>query len=416
MSATLDSENVFKARMSSVGLDPALAADLITAGLNTMSKLAFICGIQPGVSDDKPFVTAIYDILARDPQANPIPALQISFLRRLWFESHTTVMSEVKHRLEQTEETLPKKLPLVEREARRKTQVAKLAGVDLTGHLEPAHSLIDFVWSLRESETLKYVDPCKCGSRESEIKGSKKETFLKTDSSGRLFSSSRDVVTSADTSNEYRLRIALQRRSLALDQVDIIPYSSSERYHDELYALTMRQVPPSHFPITTSQILEADKTVWARCAQLCRDGLSPSAGKYPFEDALMLARTDPVVISILQPLPKPFQQAAWQRQSPYGDDNRRTQFSPDKGKGKDGKGKKGGRGRGPKGSGKGKEQRDNWLPSGLKGKPRTRDGSKICYSFNLGSCQTTGSKCERGAHVCTACNEGHAYINCPKKN
>ena len=412
MSATLDSENVFKARMAAVGLDPTLSADLITAGLNTMSKLAFICGVQPGVSDDKPFINSVYEILHRDPTSAPIPTLQLSFLRRLWFESHTTVMSEVKHRLEQTEETLPKKLPLVEREARRKAQVLKLAGVDLSGHLEPAHSLVDYVWSLRESETLKYVDPSKCGSRESEIKGSKRESFLKTDSSGRLVIMSKDIITSADTSTEYRLRIALQRRSLAMDQVDILPYSISERYHDELYALTMRPVPPSHMPITTTQILEADKTVWARCAQLCREGLSPKVGKYPLEEALLQARTDPVVISILQPLPKPVQATSSWRPAPY---NNATSSNDGHNKGdrKGGKGKKGYL----KGNGKGKTTfSQNWLPKGLKGRPTTKSGEKICYAFNLGTCHTTGPKCERGSHVCTACNEGHAYVNCPKKN
>ena len=421
MSATLDSENVFKARMEAIGVDATLSAELIAAGLNTMSKLSFICGIQPGVSDDKPFIQSIYDILSKDPAAHPIPALQLSFIRRLWFESHTTVMSEVKHRLEQTEESLPKKLPLVEREARRKAQVAKLVGVDLTGHLEPAHSVIDFVWSLRESDALKYVDPGKCGSRESEIKGSAKETFIKTDSSGRLVSTSREQLTSADTSTEYRLRLALQRRSLALDQVDLLPYGVSERYRDQLFALTMRPVPATHSAISISQVLEADRTVWARCAQICREGLSPKAGIYPLENALLEARSDPVVISILQPMVRPLQ-TNWNRSAPYGEQSQSSNWKPDYRGGKgdsSGKGKKGGKGRGVKGrggEGSFKAGNANWLPQGLKGKQLTKSGEKICYSYNLGTCQTTGSKCDRGNHVCTFCNEGHPYIQCPKKN
>jgi hypothetical protein len=34
----------------------------------------------------------------------------------------------------------------------------------------------------------------------------------------------------------------------------------------------------------------------------------------------------------------------------------------------------------------------------------------------LGTCQTTGTRCERGHHVCTLCNEGHPYVQCPRKN
>ena len=416
MSAVLDSENVFRARMTTLGLEPTLAEDLITRGLTSMSKLAFLCGIQPGVADDKPFITSIYELLTRDPSTHPISTIQLSILRRLWFESHTAVMSEVKHKMEQTEDTLPKKLPLAEREARRKIQMAKLSGVDLSGILEPAHSLVDFVWSLREAETLKYIDPAKCGSRESEIKGVKKEAFLKTDSSGRLVTVNREQATSADTSTEYRLRLALQRRSLAMDQVDILQYSVSERYHEDLFALTMRPVPATHLPISVQQILEADRTVFARCAQLCRDGLTVRAGSYPLEEALREAKSDPVVVSILQPMIKP-SGSSTVRSSPYNNYNQHSgkgngdnQYRGFQRKG-DGKGKKGGKSRSNKG-----HRGGGWLPEGLKGKPKTKRGENICYAYNLGTCPTTGHRCDRGVHVCSMCNENHPYIQCPKKS
>ena len=418
MSATLDSENVFKARALAIGLEPALLTDLINAGLTTMSKLAFLCGIQPGTSDDKPFVLAIHEILTRDPDTAAIPTLQMSLIRRLWFESHTGVMAEVKHRLEQTEESLPKKLPLVEREARRRLQSVKLSGVDLTGHLEPAHSLVDFVWSLKEADTLQYVDPAKCGSRESELKGNKVDSYLKTDSSGRVVTVNKDRITNADTSTEYRLRLALQRRSLALDQVDILPYAWSERYHDDLFALTMRQVPNTHVPISISQVMEADRTVWARCAQICRNGLSPQLGKYPFEEALVSAKSDPVVLSILQPMSKP---ASGERSFPYqrdyfksGKGDSKPYF--DSGKGRGGKQDKGGRGKGNGKGGKGKKGKMDSLPMNLRGRRVTTSGDRICFNYNLQTCETTGSRCDRGVHVCCFCNENHPYATCPKKN
>ena len=419
MAASLDSEHVFSARMHSLGLDATLAQELVDAGVTSMSKLAFICGVQPGVTDDKPFVQAIYDVLQRDSAARPIPTMQVALLRRLWFESHTCVMAEVKHKLEQTEESLPKKLPLVEREARRKLQVAKLTGVDLTGILEPAHSLIDYVWSLRESDTLKYVDPSKCGSRESEIKGQKKEQFLRTDTSGRLVTYSKELVTSADTSNEYRLRLALQRRSLALDQVDILPYAISERYHDEFFALTMRQVPSSHSPISINQLMEADRTVWARCAQLCRDGLAPTSGVYPLEEALRLAKVDPVVISILQPMLKATTSNREHRTAPYqkggGKGSHRSKFES-RGKG-DGNFQYSNSGFRDSGKGKGgKKGKRGWLPPGLKGNQTTRNGERICFAYNLQTCGVNGNKCEKGLHVCTLCNEAHPFSQCTKRN
>ena len=65
MSATLDSTNVFKARAIAIGVDPAIFTEFVTAGLTTMSKLSFLCGIQPGSADDKPFLLAIRDLKAR---------------------------------------------------------------------------------------------------------------------------------------------------------------------------------------------------------------------------------------------------------------------------------------------------------------------------------------------------------------
>ena len=83
-------------------------------------------------------------------------------------------------------------------------------------------------------------------------------------------------------------------------------------------------------------------------------------------------------------------------------------------------GKKGGKasGKGKKGKG-GKSTKGaklDWLPQGLKGRQTTKSGERVCYSFNLQTCQTTGAKCEKGVHVCCFCNEGHPYLQCPKRN
>ena len=287
MSGTMmESEPVFKARCKSMGITDNYVQQLIDNDIKTMGKLAFVCGVQPGQADDKEFVDVMKNVLALDP----IPVGTLSALRRLWFEANTMAIQDVKSRYEKTEETLPRRLPLPEREHRRAFQQASLSGVLVEGNLEPAHVLVDLCMAIKEDDIIKYISPEQCISREQEIKGLKRESLIKTDGQGQLKAVTKDVVPQADVSSEYRLRLALQRRSLALDQMGLMSYQESEKYHNYLYDLLMRTVPVTHRNITVPQLLEADKHIWSRMAEYCRTGLAVDpAGSYPMESALQKA-------------------------------------------------------------------------------------------------------------------------------
>ena len=400
----MESKAVFEARCKSVGLKEPTIKALKDADIDTMAKLAFICGTQPGSADDKEFVICMKDTLKVDP----IPVGTLSALRRLWFESSAMAINEVKSRYEKTDETVPKKMPLPEREHRRQVQQGMYPGIKIEGNLEPSHSLIDFVMSMKDEEVVRYVDPQSCVSREQEVKGSKKETIIRADTSGQLRSVTKDQLPSADISTEYRLRLALQRRSLALDQLNLLPYHESEAYHSYIYDLLMRSVPSSYRPITVSQIMEADKHVWARMSEYCRDGLVVDvAGTYPMERALKKALLDPITVSLLQPLPahshSSHSESSGHRQAPY--------LQSQSGKGSKG-GPKGWRS--GKGHGKGQKGKAR-LPEGLEGSSVTSKGKRICFGFNLGSCKDRN--CMKGLHVCCKCgSNGHSFQQCPDKN
>jgi hypothetical protein len=298
--AMMESEAVFKSRCEAVGLSVATITALETAQLTTMAKLAFVVGVQPGSQDDKEFQEVMKQVLSVDP----VPVGTLSSLRRLWFEANAMAINEVKSRYEKTEDSVPKKLPLPEREHRRVHQQTALAGLKIEGNLEPAHSLVDMAMNIKEEDIIRYICPTTCISREQEVKGLKKETLIKADAQGQLRSITKDNSPSADISSEYRLRLALQRRSLALDQMNLIPYQKMEDYHNYLYDLLLRSVPSTHRNITVTQLLEADKHVWSRMAEYCRSGLKVTAsGTYPMESALDRAMLDPITTSLLQPLP-----------------------------------------------------------------------------------------------------------------
>jgi hypothetical protein len=413
MSNTLmESEPVFNARCAAVGLNAATIQALQASDITTMAKLAFVSGVQPGSTDDKEFVEIMKTVLSVDP----VPVGTLSALRRLWFEANAMAINEVKSRYEKTEEgsSTMKKLPLPEREHRRAAQQRMLQGVLIEGNLEPAHCLVDLALAIKEDDIVRWIEPALCISREQEIKGLKRENIIRADAAGVLKSVNKDTVPGADLSTEYRLRLALQRRSLAMDQMSLLTYVKSEQYHNMLFDLMMRAVPSSHRPIGVGQILEADKHIWSRVAEYCRNGVQVDAsGVYPIETALDKALLDPITVSLLQPLPAG---ASYSSTKSPAHDDRPTPYH-DYSKGSDfGKGRKG-RGKGKKG--KGKNQYNNnsngpFLPKGLQGSAVSKSGKRICFGFNLGSCSSTN--CQKGQHICCKCFGQHSFQECPSKN
>lgn len=226
----LDSAPVFESRLLAAGVEAAHVALITAAGITSLAKLAFLTSCQPGIGDDKPLLDEVAKILQFDAAAgNPMPLAVASTIRRVWFEAHSVAMAEVRNKIERSEESQPRKLPLPEREARRSAQPGRLSGILIEGALEPSCSLIDFVFTMREDEQVKYLDPSLCTNRESEIKGIKKESFVKLETNGVLKAVQRDVRITADIGSEYKLKMALQRRSLALDQLDLAVYLDSEK-------------------------------------------------------------------------------------------------------------------------------------------------------------------------------------------
>ena len=67
----------------------------------------------------------------------------------------------------------PKKVGVAERNARMDQLRAQLAGVSLTGQLEPSHALLDMAVQQWETRCLKYIGPEKCHSREDEVQNTK---------------------------------------------------------------------------------------------------------------------------------------------------------------------------------------------------------------------------------------------------
>jgi hypothetical protein len=228
----------------------------------------------------------------------------------------------------------------------------------------------------------------------------------------------REHSVSADIGSEFKLRTALQRRSLALDQLDLIDYTTSERYHSFLFSLLSQYTPESHHPLTAQQLLNVDKQVWAQMALERRSGISRKvSGVSPMVDALKKAQDHPMV-KCMQPLPKASSRG-YDRVNSRHQDDRQAPIREAPYWSKGGKGKKGG-GKGRKGD-VGKPNRNfRGMPPGLQGgHRRTINGKSTCFSYNLQGCPKSkpGSSCDKGMRVCAGCESAeHTFPNCPKKN
>jgi len=418
----LDSVHVFKSRAQSVGLPDNIIASLEAGRVDTLSKLAYISSNQPGCTDDSDFVKTVSTLAGYNMTDNLMPAGLLACFRRLWFESHAVSLAEIKSRIERGDDTPLKKLPLPEREARRKAQQSALTGIRIEKHLEPSHALVDLLFTMKEEEILRYVEPAQCTCRESELQGVKVDNFLKLDQSGKLQKIQKENPVEADVSTEFRMRLALQRRSLALDQLQLMSYERSEAYHDYLFSLLLQSPPEGFSAVTMKQLLTADRQVWLYAAGSCREGISirPS-GEKPLELAFDRALNDPIVRATLQPLPRGRPQHLVNdsfpprpRLAPYND-----QRSYQKGESK-GKGKRNSQYKGEsKGSSKGKFRGSGRVPQVLQGgKAITSSGQYICFGYNLQGCPdaTPGKSCQKGKHVCCKCESSeHTFQTCPQK-
>ena len=412
MAGHLDSTSVFTVRLKALGIPDGYIAALIDGGVSTMARLAFISSVQPGVQDDAPFFTALAAALKLGGPDEIDIGSKASF-RRAWFEASTVAIAEVRNKLERTDNDMPKKMPLPERNARFKDQQARLRGLRIEGHLEPSYALLDLTWSMLEEDQLKYLAPEVCTSRPQEILGLKRESFVKAEAgSGNLKQVQRDILPTADMSTEYRVKLALTRRALAFDNVGLCSFSALEEVHDFLYGLVMKEPLEMHHQITVQQILKADKQLWIRLIELTREGIATTAsGSKPIETHLQMARLDPLFNALLQPLPKG-SSGGYERQHKghpehNGPDSSGSGFS------------KGGKWKGGKGKGKGKGKGAKSMPEELKGlRSATNGGRPYCWNANTSEGCTfakLGQFCNRGFHGCMKCGSPqHTFPNCSK--
>ena len=391
-SASLESVAEFESRARYLGVSEPAIVSLRGANLNTYGRFAFSVAYTPGSPDESPLIDMLQRILR-------VPAIEpglLASLRRLYWESHTLSLADLKSKAEHGTDSIPKKLPTAERQARADAQRVKLSGLVWSVETEPSHALVDRFVNMHEEQVISYVKPELCTSRSQEIVGNKQTQAFSLAPDGSLKVKDKDPEIECNVSGEMRLRMAFQRRSLAADLARVVSFAASEEWTLYLFAILQRETPKGFKSVSMSQLIAADKHMWILLSEKSRGNVVAGPGQpLPCDAHLKTLSSSPEVLNFLTPLPEP--QFVDRRPAPYTS-------SSSKG---DGKGKKG---KEPKGKSAVLSVPENCHLNTPEGKP-------ICLLFQKGNCWQSkkvkpGKRCSRGMHICYQCFKHKPWHEC----
>eukprot|EP00435_Cladocopium_sp_Y103_P062683 s616_g24.t1 len=295
-----DSEPNFKSRCSALGITDAVVTLLVNSGINTIAKYAFSSSYVPGMPDETPFTASIQTALGRAPTVG-----ELASLRRLFHECYALTASELKAHAERVEDAPVRKLAQPERADRLEKQQARLTGIKIAGKLEPSDRLVDRCQNMDDENRLHHVELTKCTSKEQEILNvaQREDRHITVDGSGSVKIKDKEMKLEADLSNDMLLRLCMMRRGLALDQCNILGYSLHDSWIEKVLDCRLESPPDGYNRITLQQIVNADRKLFLKLAELTRSGIQLTSTGRPVDAVFDKAMNHPDVLHLLQPLP-----------------------------------------------------------------------------------------------------------------
>eukprot|EP00971_Amphidinium_carterae_P160850 3189148-Amphidinium_carterae.1 len=264
---------------------------------DTLGKIAYSTGFQPGSKDESPWLAWAKTIVGEEPATD-----QLAALRQLTHEASAISMHSLRERLTTRDDAEPKQLAKAERVDRYRDQQQRLQGLRLVGHLECSNALIDKTFQQLERDSLSYISPDMCTTRQQEINSDKRtKTVEMTD--GYLKVKPTAAALTARVDNEYLLHMALLRRGLAYDQAGLIDM----KIHSEWVTLLLDHLTAdaiaNHRMPTVAHVLAADRTLFVKMAEATRDGIKPTTAGRPLDAAMKAAMENAHVLFHLLPVP-----------------------------------------------------------------------------------------------------------------
>ena len=393
--ALIDSKASFDAQCDKIDESEELKKLMHRNNLRCFSELGYAIGTPQTPASDAEFRA----FCTRLNSGAELDMASVSRVRRLHFEASTLVVAHLKSQVspEQGTEAV-KKIPAAEKQARLVMQQARLTGLHIIGELQPSHALIDLVASMIESNTVIWVPPSKCSSRDSEVQnlGKQKSATLSIEQQA-LKVTPMELQADVDTSTELKFQWAMQRRGVAFDQCGLIEWNTHQIWLQQLLNLLSKEAPEGYSRVRLDQLVKADKELFTIMAQETQIGNKKlTATPSPMNKAMAALSTDPRITMHLLPLPKNLK-------APLRDlDDDKLLKVPKK----------------PKRALSAKAIQ--LCPDELKGFKQTDSQNRaICWAYNMSKgCKETVSqgRCKKGVHVCIKCHRNnHGLATCRAK-
>ncbi|CAE7366831.1 unnamed protein product, partial [Symbiodinium sp. KB8] len=304
MSTIIESEAAFERRCLEVNGDGSLLAGMSGQGVKTFRSLAFALGTpQTPPSEDA------FKDLTRKVYGHDEPTVgELSSIRQLHFESSTLVIQTYRDMVtHDSGDGAPlRKLPLPEKRARKESQQARLAGLDMDGELDPSYQLIDACNHQLENAVIYWLAPSKCPKREVEvIAGFKEKPSTLQVENNTVKIGHPGATVECDTSDSLKCQWAWMRRGLAYDQCRMISYSVHQKWVQRLLDCLSQVPPPGFASVTLSQCIRADKEIFLMMSQEGLLSFKPGAsGKPPLDAVMTRLSFDVRVTQFLLPMQK----------------------------------------------------------------------------------------------------------------
>ena len=395
----LDSKVAFLQRAAQIEISNQDIDALELAGVDTFAKYAFCSEYQPGQQDEKPLVNFLEAALGVAPTGE-----SLGKFRRLFFESHALCLQDLRQKVERTEHSDAKVLPLAEKVERVNQIKARLPGLLITQQLEPSHQLIDKAVQQWEENSLRYIELSSCSSREQEVLAEKTSPSITFDAAGNIKVTKKQELAQCSLTGDLRLRTAMQRRALAYDMAGVASFLVLEKWSSLLFEKLQHEPPQGFRYVNHDQLLRADKALWLKVAEDTRSLVQGNGLRKPVDEAIEKWSLHPEIQYHIMPMPsptsspttpKPQSNATGGPARPINKDSENKNF---------------------KGKGKGKSKGKISIPDNCEIKFGEQQ-KPICMKYNIGTCRGNvkpGKRCQYGYHVCwkKQCHKNHSAVEC----
>ena len=411
MSSIIESKAAFGQRCDELVSDGSLRAALAAQGIERFKDLAFAAGTPQAPPTDQAFRELVSNFHGAGATLG-----QTATLRHLHFESTTLVIQTYKELVshDSGEGINVRRMPAAEKRARLESQQSRLAGISISGELEPSFQLLDAANQIYETGVMLWLPPSKCSKRESEIAAGLKDKASTIQVENNVVKvGPANIHVETDVSDSLRVQWAFMRRGLAFDSCKLFTWATHQAWVQKLLDCLSTVPPPGFSQISVSQVIRADKELFVMMAREAKPPFkATAAGVSPLDAEMKRLMNDPRILQFLLPMPR---QVANAFKSDAADSSHAGEEEVTRPKPKPKPNPK------AKAAAKFKQPRN--VPAPLKGLKTRAEKGNVCWDYNL-ECGCQGDvkrvdgidRCPKGLHICAGCHkQGHSYVNCRSK-